>query len=127
MISVRELRYLCVVVAGYGLDFCGSFAAFKLLGLPLPLAACIGFALGVVFNYLAHEFWTFGGSRGSGYGTRFGKFIAVALFTLGVRVAVIFLLDPLAGSDLAHAAILVGAAGVSLGINYALTRFAVFR
>lgn len=127
MISARELRYLCVVVAGYGLDFSGSFAAFKLLGVPLTLAACMGFALGVIFNYLAHEFWTFAGARDRSYGSRFGKFLAVALFTLGIRVAVIYLLDPFAGSDLAHAALLVAAAGMSLFVNYALTRFAVFR
>lgn len=126
MIRRREFRYLCVVVAGYGLDFCGSFAAFKLLGLALPVAASLGFALGVVFNYLAHEFWTFAEVRDRSYGTRFGKFLAVALFTLCVRVGVIFLLDPFAGSDLAHAALLVASAGVSLGVNYTLTRFAVF-
>ncbi|MEW6123316.1 MAG: GtrA family protein [Pseudomonadota bacterium] len=126
MIRARELRYLAVVVAGYCVDFGVSFGAFKLMGLPLPVAACVGFSLAVVFNYLAHEFWTFAGERRSGYGARFGKFIGVALFTLAVRVGVIFLLDPYAASDLAHAALLVGAAGVSLAVNYVLTRFAVF-
>ncbi|WP_127090651.1 GtrA family protein [Aquabacter cavernae] len=126
MLGSRELRYLAVVVAGYGVDFGVSFSAFKLLGLPLPAAACVGFALAVAFNYLAHEFWTFAGTRRTGYGARFGKFIGVALFTLLVRVGVIFALDPFASSDMAHAALLVGAAGVSLGVNYVLTRFAVF-
>lgn len=126
MIHPRELRYLAVVVAGYCVDFGASFSAFKLLGLPLTVAACVGFALAVAFNYLAHEFWTFAGERRGGYGARFGKFVGVALLTLAVRVGVIFVLEPFAASDLAHAALLVGAAGVSLGVNYVLTRFAVF-
>ncbi len=122
----RELRYLAVVVAGYAVDFGVSFATFKLFNISLVVAACVGFSLAVVFNYLAHEFWTFAGERRTGYGARFAKFVGVALFTLVVRAGVIWLFTAWATTDMTRAGLLVGAAGFSLAVNYVLTRFAVF-
>jgi putative flippase GtrA len=122
----REVRYFAVVVLGYSVDFAASFSVFKLLHISLEAAACIGFVLGVIFNYLAHEFWTFAGERHTGYIWRFGKFVGVSLFILALRVAVIWLIEPYAASDLAHAAALIGAAALSLVVNYLLTLFAVF-
>jgi putative flippase GtrA len=50
----------------------------------------------VIFNYLAHECWTFAGERHAGYIWRFGKFVWVSLFILALRVAVICLIEPYA-------------------------------
>ncbi|TCT06180.1 GtrA family protein [Aquabacter spiritensis] len=122
----RDLRFLIVVVAGYGLDFAASFAAFKLLGLPLVAAAALGFSLAVIATYLAHAVWTFADRREGGDGTRFVKYIGAALVGLAVRSLFIWSLARFATSDLEHAAVLVGAAGFSLCVNYVLTRFAVF-
>jgi putative flippase GtrA len=74
----REVRYLAVVVFGYSVDFAASFSVFKLLHISLAAAACIGFVLGVILNYLAHEFWTFAGERHTGYIRRFGKLAGVS-------------------------------------------------
>lgn len=122
----QALRYGIVVVGGYILDFGVSIAALRFFGFGLVAAACIGFGVAVIANYLAHEFWTFRTGSRPGRTGRLAKYIGVALATLAARAVCIHFLEPLALSDPSRIAVLVVAAGASLALNYILTKFFVF-
>ena len=123
----NALRYLVVTIAGYAIDFGISIATFKLFGLPLTVAAAIGFFVAATANYASHEIWTFSRVRDTNYHLRLTKYIAVSLVTLAVRTSFIFVVEPFAWSDLSRVALLMAAAGLSLIANYLLSRFFVFK
>jgi putative flippase GtrA len=127
---IEFARFFAVTVLGVVIDIAIAFGLASLAGVPLWLAAAIGFALAASANYVLHQTWSFrSGSRSLSAG-RAARYAGVALATLGVRVAVVAALANALGpqpGDLLALAILICGAGVSFFVNYALSRALVFR
>lgn len=111
------LKYAVIVALGLCVDLGVALTLRWLFSVPLPLAAAIGFAIGVTFNYLLFELWLFGGCQPSL--KRLGKAYIAALGAFGTRIATTWLLGQviLEGSY-ADFLILVGAIGVSFVVNF---------
>jgi len=122
---MEAARFLAVAVAGLALDIAVALCGARLLGLPLWLAAAVGFAVAAAVNYAAHELWTFreGARRLSGgRALRYGAALAA---TLGARMATVAALAALVGEGYALPVLLAGA-GVSFFVNYAVSKHFVF-
>jgi putative flippase GtrA len=123
---MEPVRFLVVAVTGLIVDLAVAWSVAHFLGLPLWLAAAVGFFVAAAMNYVLHELWTFraGMQRiSAGRATRYG--IALAA-TLGVRVATVAGLSGTFGSNYVLP-VLVAGAGVSFCVNYLLSKHFVFR
>lgn len=119
------LRFFAVTVLGVILDLAIAFGLHTGLGVPLWLAAAIGFTLAASVNYVIHQTWSFRSGPRNLSARRAGLYAAVALATLAVRVAIVALLDRvLAGAY--PLPILIAGAGGSFFVNFALSKFVVF-
>lgn len=119
------LRFFIVTVLGVVIDLAIAFALHTGLGVPLWLAAAIGFTLAASANYVIHQTWSFQSGPRNLSARRAGLYALVALATLAVRVAIVVLLDrALAGAY--PLAILIAGAGGSFFVNFALSKFVVF-
>ena len=119
------LRFLTVTVLGVVIDLAIAFGLHTGLGVPLWLAAAIGFTLAASANYVIHQTWSFQTGPRNLSARRAGLYALVALATLAVRVAIVALLDrALAGAY--PLAILMAGAGGSFFVNFALSKFVVF-
>lgn len=119
------LRFLTVTVLGVVIDLAIAFGLHTGLGVPLWLAAAIGFTLAASANYVIHQTWSFQTGPRTLSARRAGLYALVALATLAVRVAIVALLDrALAGAY--PLAILMAGAGGSFFVNFALSKFVVF-
>lgn len=116
-------RFFAVTVLGVVIDLAIAFALNRWLGIPLWLAAAIGFTLAASFNYVIHQTWSF--RSGPLSLKRAGLYAAVALVTLGVRVGIVAQLERLVPGAW-PLAILVCGAGVSFVVNFILSKFIVF-
>jgi putative flippase GtrA len=119
------VRFFAVTVLGVMVDLAIAFALHTGLGLPLWLAAAIGFTLAASVNYVIHQTWSFRSGPRNLSARRAALYALVALATLSVRVAIVALLDrALAGAY--PLAILIAGAGGSFFVNFALSKFVVF-
>ncbi|MCI5043261.1 MAG: GtrA family protein [Aquisalinus sp.] len=116
-------RYGFVIVAGFAIDMVIALLSHEILGLPLPVAATVGFLTAAVANYAAHEFWTFADRKPEFSGFRLSRYMAVALVTLSVRWLIISLFADIELSPIKNAFVLVVAAAGSLVVNYTLTKW----
>lgn len=118
-------RFLAVTVAGVVLDIAIAYALHELAGLPLWLAAAVGFTMAASANYVVHQLWSFqDGSRRLSL-ARAAKYGGVALATLLTRIAVVaWLASALDGGF--TLLVLIAGAGVSFFVNFTLSKFAVF-
>lgn len=90
---MRELaRFFVVALAGVVIDIGLSWTLAELAGVPLTLAAAIGFVVATVVNYIAHETWTFGKGRGLS-GRRALKYLGVLAAAFATRLGVLVLLQ----------------------------------
>lgn len=118
-------RFFVVTVLGVIIDLAIAFGLHTGLGVPLWLAAAIGFSLAASANYVIHQTWSFQSGPRRLSARRAGLYAAVALATLAVRVAIVALLDrALTGAY--PLAILIAGAGGSFFVNFALSKFVVF-
>ncbi|MEM7779316.1 MAG: GtrA family protein [Pseudomonadota bacterium] len=127
---MKELgRFFLATVLGVVLDIAIAFALHVLLGVPLWLAAAIGFTIAASVNYIVHQTWSFQtGSRSLSLG-RAAQYGLVALATLLVRITVVAILARALASVDHHATpllILVCGAGASFFVNFLLSKFVVF-
>lgn len=119
------LRFFTVTVLGVVVDIAIAYALHEFAGVPLALAALIGFVCAASANYVLHQVWSFGAGMRSLSGARAAKYAVVAGLTLLVRVSVVGLLDMwLAGAF--ALLILICGAGVSFFVNFALSKLFVF-
>lgn len=105
---VVDLIIVALLLANTGLS---SYSAM--------IAAYVAVAVAV---YFVHEFWTFR-SAGSIFSfTRLVKTVTIALFSLSVRVAFLFILKMVVQSDdwRVHLALIAIASGASLTVNFIL-------
>jgi putative flippase GtrA len=117
------LRFFAVTVLGVILDLAVALALHQWAGVPLWLAAAIGFTLAAGANYVIHQTWSF--RSGPLSLRRAGLYALVALATLAVRVAIVALLErALPGAW--PLAILVAGAGGSFCVNFVLSKWVVF-
>ncbi len=119
------LRFFVVTVLGVVIDLAIAFALHRALGVPLWLAAVIGFALAASANYVIHQLWSFQRGPRRLSARRAAKYGAVALITLSVRVGIVALLDRQIAGDWPLAILICGAGGSFL-VNFALSKFLVF-
>jgi putative flippase GtrA len=119
------LRFFAVTVLGVVIDLAIALALHSALGVPLWLAAAIGFTLAASANYVIHQTWSFQSGPRSLSARRAVLYGGVAFVTLGVRVGIVALLDRLV-AEAWPLAILVAGAGGSFCVNFALSKFLVF-
>jgi putative flippase GtrA len=116
-------RFFAVTVLGVILDLAIAFALHQWAGVPLWLAAAMGFALAASANYVIHQTWSF--RTGPLSARRACLYALVALVTLAVRVGIVALLErALPGAW--PLAILVAGAGGSFCVNFVLSKWVVF-
>jgi len=119
------LRFFAVTALGVVIDLAIAFGLHTGLGVPLWLAAAVGFTLAASANYVIHQTWSFQSGPRNLSARRAGLYALVALATLAVRVAIVAMLDrALAGAY--PLAILIAGAGGSFFVNFALSKFVVF-
>lgn len=123
---MREfLRFFGVTLGGVLIDLAIAYTLATAFGVPLWLAASIGFAVAASVNYVIHQTWSFqGGSRSLSH-RRALKYAAATAATLAARVGVVALLDNMLPDGLALP-ILIGGAGASFLVHFALSKFYVF-
>ncbi len=119
-------RFLIVSIIGLVFDIAVAWVASRYFGLPLWLAAIIGFCMAATLNYVLHELWTFrdGVQRLSVW--RAMRFAFGVVGTLLVRVGAVALLAR-ALSESHALAILTAAAAISFFINFLVSKHFVFR
>ena len=126
MISARNwqtARYGAVIALGFGIDFAITLTLARLVGLPLMLAAVIGFLTALSLNYILFEFWVFQGREQAFSARRLSQTVLAAGVALSVRVAVIWLVARLLGDSLPDVvATVILAAGASVLVNYLILR-----
>ena len=119
------IRFFGVTVLGVVIDIAIAWALHTYAGVPLWLAATVGFVLAASGNYVLHQTWSFqSGSRQLSF-SRGMKYGGVALLTLLARVATVAGLERMweGGWPLF---ILIGGAGVSFFVNFTLSKLFVF-
>jgi putative flippase GtrA len=117
------LRFFAVTVLGVVIDLAIAFALHTGLGVPLWIAAAIGFTLAASANYVIHQTWSF--RSGPLSLKRAGAYALVALATLAVRVGIVAQLDRVLAGDFPLAILICGAGG-SFVVNFALSKWVVF-
>ena len=117
------VRFFAVTVMGVILDLAIAFVLHQWAGVPLWLAAAIGFTLAASANYIIHQTWSF--RSGPLSVRRAGLYALVALVTLAVRVGIVALLDRALPATW-PLAILIAGAGGSFCVNFGLSKWLVF-
>ena len=117
------LRFFAVTVLGVVIDLAIAFALHTGLGVPLWIAAAIGFTLAASLNYVIHQTWSF--RSGPLSLKRAGAYALVALATLAVRVGIVAQLDRVMAGDYPLAILICGAGG-SFVVNFVLSKWVVF-
>jgi putative flippase GtrA len=119
------LRFAIVAVLGVILDIGIAYALASALGIPLWLAATIGFATAALANYMAHEFWTFRHEASRISVLRAGQYVLTSAVTLLIRLALIAVFSSWLGAQ-HRLLILVAAAGTSFAFGFVFSKFLVF-
>lgn len=117
------LRFFAVTVLGVVIDLAIAFALHTGLGVPLWIAAAIGFTLAASANYVIHQTWSF--RSGPLSLKRAGAYALVALATLAVRVGIVAQLDRVLAGNYPLAILICGAGG-SFVVNFVLSKWVVF-
>ena len=121
-------RFFFVALAGLVLDVSLAWLLIAALGAPDPLAAAAGFSSATVFNYFAHQFWTFRSGHRAASLRRFIGFSAVVTGSFLVRLGVLHILGGVLPGPGIDVPIRLGlAAGVSFLVAFPLSRLFVFR
>lgn len=119
------LRFFVVTIFGVMLDIAIAYALHELGGVPLALAAVIGFVCAACFNYVLHQLWSFQSGPRSLSLARAAKYGGVAGLTLLVRASVVAYLDAYFAGQFALLILICGA-GISFFVNFGLSKFLVF-
>lgn len=123
---MEGVRFFAVAVAGLILDLAVAWSAAHFLGLPLWLAAAIGFLVAAGMNYVLHELWTFQGGAQRLSGARALRYALALAATLAARVLTVAGLAVIVG-EAWPLPVLIAGAGVSFVVNYLISKHFVFR
>ena len=106
-------------------DFGVYSACYKLFHISAPFSNAISGSLGAIVNFLINRYWSFGSTKHS-VGSQLWKFIIVVCGSIALKsTGIHFLVDVYHGNFL-FSKLLVEVL-VSLGFNYTLQRFWVFK
>ena len=120
-------RYIIVSSAGLLVDLSFIFLIASCFCAPLWVASAGGFLIASLFNYAAHEIWTFGTQGGFRFsGSRALRFIAAGFLVLVLRSFLVLLLETRVTGK-CTLLILPVSVSVSLVINFFINKFLVFR
>lgn len=120
-------RFLATSIAGFLVDMGVAAACLAWTGMSIWGAAVTGFGVAALFNYVLHEVWTFD-RPGKGFSARrLAGFVLSSIAALATRLAVLGLLSLVLADSRFSFLLLVAAAGISLGVNYLISRVFVFR
>lgn len=122
-----------VLASGIGLvaDIALALVLHEALALPLWLAAAVSFAVVACLNYLMFELWIFRAPGAGLSALRFGGVLLASAVAGAARVGAVLALQWPAGvvfgtGRLGDTLVLIGAAGVSVVVNFAVNRSVVF-
>ena len=120
------MRFFIVSVGGVVVDVAISYAVASQLGMPLWLAAAVGFTVAAVGNYVLHEVWTFRQGEVPVLSSRRALYYLISSgVTLLSRLAVVAWLATWISRDHMLEVLIAGAA-VSFLVNYAISKSFVF-
>lgn len=121
-------RFFAVAILGLAIDFFVAWIALSLFAISLFLAAIIGFTVGATFNYVCHEYWTFGKNRTVGLSAkRLALFLGNCFFTLVIRLIILSGLQFAFSGMLPDMFFLVAAAVFSFITNFLISKFMIFQ
>ncbi len=130
MIAASFLRVAAISALGLAVDVALALVLRSALPLSLAVAGAISFVAVAVLNYFLFEFLAFRSEQSRASLKRLSQVLAGAGAALATRVAIVAAATALIGPDRSRAvdaAILVGAAGVSLLVNFAMLQYVTFR
>jgi putative flippase GtrA len=120
------LRFLTVSVIGVLVDIAIGWLLSTTMGVPLWLAAAVGFATAAMLNYVLHRGWTFQRTVGMAEPARLLRYIATLGLTFVVRIVAVTSLSALFGPEAPALLILVPSVGISFAVSFLATKFLVF-
>lgn len=89
---IKFLKFFTVGGLGFGVDFFTTWLFKEKLQLKKMQANSIGFALGILFRFVANRLWTFE-STDPNWHVQLFKFSLIALVGLGIVNGIIYLLN----------------------------------
>lgn len=119
------VRFFVVALGGLVLDLAVAYTLAQSFGVPLWIAAAIGFVVAAVANYTAHELWTFRHDESQLTVKRAAHYLGSSLAALLTRILVVAVLSALIGTTHALIILIIGA-GVSFFVNFAISKMFVF-
>lgn len=122
-ISVQFLLFAAIGAVGTCAHFVVLIALVQGAGMSPVLATAFGFVVGAIVNYLLNHRFAFGGR--ADHRVAAGRFLAVALVGAQINTAAMWVLTTWCALNYLLAQVL--ATGLVLGINFALSRWWVFR
>jgi putative flippase GtrA len=122
--DMEALRFTVVAIGGVFLDLGIAYSLVLGFGLPLWLAATVGFVVAALVNYVMHELWTFGSATRRPSLRRAAKYVFFSALTLVARLTVVFLLGVWFGSGPVLPILIAGVSG-SFVVNYTLSKFLI--
>ena len=127
LLQAEFARFGAITVLGLAIDLLTGLTLARHFGVPLAIAAVLGFAAAASMNYVLHELWTFRrGARRLSF-RRGGLYLATLCLTLGARIGTVLAVQralPAAAEN--KLATLLFATGISFVVNYGLSRYLVF-
>lgn len=123
---MEAARFLAVALIGLAVDIAVAWSASYYLGLPLWLAAAVGFVIAAALNYALHQLWTFRLGMQRPTAGRVLRYAIALCATLVTRIATVAALAGIFGDTYALPVLIAGA-GVSFTVNYLLSKHFVFR
>jgi putative flippase GtrA len=120
------LRFLSVSVLGVAVDI-GIGWLLASLGLPLWLAAAVGFAVAAALNYALHRGWTFQQAGGMAERSRLLRYLLSLGLTFATRIVAVLGFGALFGPSAPPLAVLLPSVALSFAVSFLATKFLVFR
>ncbi|MBL8641689.1 MAG: GtrA family protein [Alphaproteobacteria bacterium] len=117
--------YIAVTFGALFMDFGVANLFVYVFNFPLVISGAFGLFAGTITNYFIHLHITFKDRLLSASWNGLWKYIKTCLIGAGIRVFILAILAIF--SNMASITSLIIATGVSLTINYLLSRFYVFR
>ncbi len=122
------VRFFAVSVVGLVIDLLIVRLTLGLFPVHISVAMLAGFSAGALFNYVAHEFWTFKQDQGANASVgRAASYYLIVLIALGVRVGTASVLEIVFPDPQWLWPIIIVSVGLSFATNFGLTRFVLFR
>ena len=127
LLQAEFARFGAITVLGLGIDLLTGLTLATHFGVPLPIAAVVGFLAAASVNYVLHELWTFRRAARRLSFRRGGLYLATLCLTLGARVGAVLAVEHAFPDAAGHKlATLLLATGISFIVNYGLSRYLVF-